>query len=214
MAVSGYPLIRARSSSSGGPPTVAPRSSALALFALGPWVVAIAREIWRSRPTPWRLAAAGASVAALYAVIAGRAIQGFAAGALVPVAMALVGDLFPEGRRAFPLGLVGAMDTAGWVLGHLWGGVVVQVFPWQAIFWINLPIAAVAIVVAWRWLPRPGPGGTRATTGWSGTVAPAGLNLALSGTEASRAGLGVLIARPRTSSWRSFGAPRRRLRHA
>ena len=171
---------------------------ALALFALGSWSVAIARE------TPAALVAEvvrvlggrpDASEAALYAVIAGRAIQGFAAGALVPVAMALVGDLFPEGRRAFPLGLIGAVDTAGWVLGHLWGGVVVQVFPWQAIFWINIPIAAVAIVVAWRSLPRPGPHGTRGAFDWPGaalvTVVLAGLNLALSGNEASRAGLGV-----------------------
>ena len=171
---------------------------ALALFALGSWTVAIARE------TPAALAAEAvralggrpdASVAALYAVIVGRAIQGFAAGALVPVAMALVGDLFPEGRRAFPLGLVGAVDTAGWVLGHLWGGVVVQVFPWQAIFWINLPIAAVAIVVAWRSLPRSGPRVPRGAFDWPGaalaTIVLAGLNLALTGNEARQAGLAV-----------------------
>lgn len=172
--------------------------AALALFAFGSWVVAIANE------TPAALVAEAvrafggrpdASVAGLYAVIAGRAIQGFAAGALVPVAMALVGDLFPEGRRAFPLGLVGAVDTAGWVLGHLWGGVVVQVLPWQAIFWINLPITAVALVVAWRSLPRTVPHRPRGAFDWPGAalvvVVLTALNLALSGNEASRAGLGV-----------------------
>ena len=171
---------------------------ALALFALGSWAVAIARETPAAFAADAVRALSGrpdTSVAALYAVIAGRVIQGFAAGALVPVAMALVGDLFPVGRRAFPLGLVVAVDTAGWVLGHLWGGVVVQVFPWQAIFWFNLPIAAVAIAIAWRSLPRPGPHGRRGAFDWPGAalvaVALAGLNLALSGNEASRERLGV-----------------------
>lgn len=167
--------------------------AALALFALGSWAVAIAGEMPAALAAEAVLAVGGrpdASVAALYAVIVGRALQGFAAGALVPVAMALVGDLFPEGRRSLPLGLIGAVDIAGWVLGHLWGGVVVQIFPWQAIFWINLPIAAVAIVVAWRWLPRRRHHGSRGGFDWPGaalvTVVLAALNLALSGNEASR----------------------------
>ena len=45
---------------------------------------------------------------------------------MVPVSMALVADVFPRGRRAIPLGVVGAVDTAGWVLGHLYGGIMVQ----------------------------------------------------------------------------------------
>ena len=169
---------------------------ALALFAVGSWLVATARE------TPAALIAdvvrlAGgrpdASETALYAVIVGRAVQGFAAGALVPVAMALVGDLFAEGRRAFPLGVVVAVDTAGWVLGQLWGGVVVQVLPWQAIFWINLPLTAAALIVAWRWLPRSGTRSASRALDVPGailvTVALTGLNVALSGNESGRAGL-------------------------
>ena len=37
---------------------------------------------------------------------------------MVPVSMALVADLYPPAKRALPLGIVGAVDTAGWVLGH------------------------------------------------------------------------------------------------
>lgn len=172
--------------------------AALVLFALGSWVVAIAREAPAALAAEAVRAIGGrpdASASALYAVIAGRAIQGFAAGALVPVAMALVGDLFPEGHRAFPLGLIGAVDTAGWVLGQLWGGVVVQVLPWQALFWVNLPLAAAAIVVAWRALPRTRREGQSDAFDWPGALLVAvvlvGLNLALSGNEASRAGLAV-----------------------
>ncbi len=63
----------------------------------------------RRRPDP--------AFAALYALIFGRVIQAFGAGAMVPVSMALVADLFPPEKRALPLGIVGAVDTAGWVLG-------------------------------------------------------------------------------------------------
>ena len=80
--------------------------------------------------------------APLYALIVGRVIQAFGAGAMVPVSMALVADLFPPEKRALPLGIVGAVDTAGWVLGHLYGGIMVQFMSWPYLFWINLPIIA------------------------------------------------------------------------
>lgn len=172
--------------------------AALGVFALGSFVVAtavdapaaVATQILRAfggRPDP--------SIAALYAVIAGRAIQGFAAGAMVPVAMALVGDLFPEGRRALPLGLIGAVDIAGWVLGQLWGGIAVQFFPWQALFWVNLPLAAVAAVLAWRALPGGRPSSVGKPFDPPGAllvvIALGALNVALTGNEASGGGLAV-----------------------
>ena len=67
----------------------------------------------------------------------------------MPVSMALVADLFPPEKRALPLGIVGAVDTAGWVLGHLYGGIMVQFMTWPYLFWINLPIIAVMFVVTW-----------------------------------------------------------------
>jgi MFS family permease len=87
--------------------------------------------------------------AALYALIAGRIVQAFGAGAMVPVSMALVADLFPPEKRALPLGIVGAVDTAGWVLGHLYGGIMVQFMIWPYLFWINLPVVAVMFGVTW-----------------------------------------------------------------
>src|SRR3990172_9535575 len=53
----------------------------------------------------------------------------FMLGSLMPVTLALVGDMFPPDKRAKPLGLVGAVDTMGWVLGHLYGGILVQIMP-------------------------------------------------------------------------------------
>jgi EmrB/QacA subfamily drug resistance transporter len=81
----------------------------------------------------------------LPALIAARAVQGAGGGALLPVTMALVGDLLPPGRRLAALGLVGAVDTLGWVLGPIWGALVVGVFDsasdaWRWVFYINIPI--------------------------------------------------------------------------
>lgn len=64
----------------------------------------------------------------LLAVIIGRVIQALGAGAIVPVSLALVADMFPPEKRGAPVGLVGAFDTLGWVLGHLYGGLMVNFF--------------------------------------------------------------------------------------
>jgi MFS family permease len=96
----------------------------------------------------------------LQGLIVGRAIQGAGGGALLPVTMALVGDLLPPRRRVAALGLVGAVDTLGWVLGPLWGAAIVALFadrpePWRLVFYVNLPLgvaAAVAIAATTRGL--------------------------------------------------------------
>jgi MFS family permease len=98
----------------------------------------------------------------LPSLIVGRAIQGAGGGALLPVTMALVGDLLPPRRRVAALGLVGAVDTLGWVLGPLWGAALVALFddrsePWRWVFYVNLPLglaAAAAIAATSRNLSR------------------------------------------------------------
>jgi MFS family permease len=81
----------------------------------------------------------------LQAIIIGRTIQALGAGALVPVSLALVGDIFPPDQRARPLGLVAAMDTLGWVLGPVYGGLFMQIMPWQGLFWLNVPLTLLAL---------------------------------------------------------------------
>ncbi len=87
-------------------------------------------------------------------MIAGRAVQGAGGGALLPVTMALVGDLLPPGRRVAALGVVGAVDTLGWVLGPLWGAAVVGILPgdeaWRWVFIINIPLCLIASFAIFR----------------------------------------------------------------
>jgi MFS family permease len=76
-------------------------------------------------------------------VVSGRFLQGVGAGGLVPATLALVADLWPDERRGLPLGVVGAVQELGSVLGPLYGAVVLAVADWRAIFWLNLGVALV-----------------------------------------------------------------------
>ena len=99
----------------------------------------------------------------LATVVVGRTIQGLGGGGLVPVTLALVADLWPAPRRGLPLGVVGAVQELGSVVGPLYGALVVALAGWRAIFWINLPVGAglAAGLVATRRrasAPRPAVG--------------------------------------------------------
>lgn len=87
-------------------------------------------------------------------LVVARFIQAIGGGALVPVAMAVVGDLFGGTRRGLALGLVGAATEAGGVFGPVWGAFVTSTWGWTWIFWLNLPLAALLLAVGAFCLPR------------------------------------------------------------
>ncbi len=88
----------------------------------------------------------------LDSMVAGRFLQGIGGGGLVPATLALVADLYPPSRRGVPLGVVGAVQELGSVLGPLYGAVVLAVSEWEAIFAINLAVGLV-LAAALRALP-------------------------------------------------------------
>nr|WP_281352471.1 MFS transporter [Phytoactinopolyspora alkaliphila] len=92
--------------------------------------------------------------------VVGRFLQGAGGGALVPVTLALVADMWPAERRGVPLGVVGAVQELGSVLGPLFGAAVLAVSDWRAIFWVNFAVGAVLCVATVR---RSGTGLTTVT---------------------------------------------------
>lgn len=109
-------------------------------------------------------------------VVAGRALQGLGGGGLVPVTLAMVAARWPPDARGLPLGLIGALQELGSVIGPLYGAGIVAVASWRAIFWINVPVALL-IGVGFR-LAGGGPGfrltGDRPAAGESGVLGAAG----------------------------------------
>ena len=93
----------------------------------------------------------------LPSLVVGRFLQGVGGGGLVPVTLALVADIYPAERRGVPLGVVGAVQELGSVLGPLYGAVVLVFGDWRDIFWINLAVALVlaAGITALRRNDRP-----------------------------------------------------------
>lgn len=105
-------------------------------------------------------------------LIASRVVQAIGGGGVVPVAMAVVGDVFPAERRAFAFGLLGAVDTLGWIIGPLYGAFWVRYFTWQWQFYINIPISIITILLAWvllRPLSRSAPTAAKSLD-WGGAI--------------------------------------------
>ena len=87
-------------------------------------------------------------------LVIGRLIQGIASGALLPVTLALAADLWSARSRATVLGGIGAAQELGSVLGPLYGiGVVWLLNTWRDVFWINVPLTLIAMLLIHFSLP-------------------------------------------------------------
>ena len=82
-------------------------------------------------------------------LIAFRAIQGLGAGAIVPVTMTIIGDLFTIEQRAKMQGVVSAVWGVASVAGPAIGGGIVQFYGWPWVFYVNLPLGVLSIGLLW-----------------------------------------------------------------
>ena len=108
------------------------------LFAVGLFVVAsvlsgLSQEMWQ--------------------LILFRGLQGLGGGAVFPVALAVVADLYTPAERGKYLGFFGAMFGLSSLVGPGIGGVITDTVGWHWIFFVNVPIGLVSLYVCWRLLP-------------------------------------------------------------
>ncbi len=95
-------------------------------------------------------------------LIAARGLQGVAGAFMAPSALAVIGASFPRETRTRALGVWASASALATSAGPVLGGVLVENAHWSWVFLINLPVAAVALALAWRHLPEsraPGPFG-------------------------------------------------------
>jgi len=78
-----------------------------------------------------------------------RALQGIGAGGLMVSAQAVIADIVPPRERGRYMGLIGSVFAVASVAGPLLGGFLVENLSWRWVFYVNMPIGAVAIVIVW-----------------------------------------------------------------
>jgi len=98
----------------------------------------------------------------MWQFIAFRGLQGLGAGALFPISIAIIGDIFSPSERGKYLGFFGAVFGLSSIVGPAIGGLITDNIGWHWIFFVNLPIGAVVLYVIFRILPtRRDEGATR-----------------------------------------------------
>ncbi|GAA3841398.1 hypothetical protein GCM10022226_74840 [Sphaerisporangium flaviroseum] len=95
-------------------------------------------------------------------LIAFRGVQGLGAGALLPLSLALVADLFPPDKSGRVQGAIGAVMAGSYIAGPFLGGFFTDHASWRWAFFVNIPIGVVLLAIIVLRLPRvPGTGRAR-----------------------------------------------------
>lgn len=92
--------------------------------------------------------------ASLPVLIVSRIIQALGASMTMANSQGIVTDIFPASERGKALGLIGTFVSLGSIAGPSLGGVIVSTLGWEYIFWVNIPIGLIAIILAWKVLPK------------------------------------------------------------
>jgi len=89
----------------------------------------------------------------MWQLILFRGLQGLGGGAIFPVSLAVVADLYTPAERGKYLGLFGAVFGLSSLLGPGIGGFITDTISWRWIFFVNLPLGLIALFIMWRLLP-------------------------------------------------------------
>src|SRR5579859_1764820 len=87
-------------------------------------------------------------------LLAARALQATGAAFLSAVSMALVHAVFPKEQRVFAMSLFGSLNALGIAAGPIVGGVLLPLFGWRSIFFVNLPFCLLAVLLVSRFVPE------------------------------------------------------------
>ncbi|AXG77739.1 MFS transporter [Streptomyces paludis] len=114
------------------------------------------RRVFQTGLVLFTLGSALCSIAPnLESLVAFRMVQAIGGSMLNPVAMSIITNTFTGPReRARAIGVWGAVVGISMAAGPLIGGLLVDSVGWRSIFWINLPIGAVALLLTWRYVPE------------------------------------------------------------
>ncbi|KQB86395.1 MFS transporter [Corynebacterium lowii] len=86
-------------------------------------------------------------------LIAARAVQGLGASILTPQTMSVINRIFPKERRGTALGIWGAVAGLATLAGPMLGGIIVASLGWHWIFFINVPLGVLSLVLVSLWVP-------------------------------------------------------------
>jgi EmrB/QacA subfamily drug resistance transporter len=82
-----------------------------------------------------------------------RGLQGLGGGAVFPVALAVVADLYTPAERGKYMGLFGAVFGLSSLIGPAIGGLITDLISWHWIFFVNVPLGLISLAILWRLLP-------------------------------------------------------------
>lgn len=107
----------------------------VAVFSVGTLMCALAPSVW--------------------VLVGGRITEGIGAAMLLPGTLSILTNTFPDAReRAQAIGIWAGVSAIALSIGPVVGGLLTDTFGWQSIFWMNLPIGALAVGIALRAVPE------------------------------------------------------------
>ena len=86
-------------------------------------------------------------------LIISRSLQAIGAAMTMATSNGIIVEVFPDSRRGQALGWMGSFVSLGGIIGPSIGGILLNFFPWHIIFWLNVPIGIIAIILLFKYLP-------------------------------------------------------------